>query len=687
MHGDRAALRVDGIEGCDERWAVTPDKAIRLNNVRYDLRGGWERAGGTGKILQNSQGGAPFAGQGQVHSIHWFSEHNGGPQWLLWEMGAKLVYLNGSANSWVTLKTDRYTTYTPWQRSQYAATGNNCWIVNGYNEPIRFHYGVAHKAGFDAPAPPVIADGYTEGFTWGTSYRSLGLGEPGFGDGTFSDGEAGGGEYAYLLTEMNEFGTMSPPSPVYAAVKWQINATDLSRKNVNTKYFTRVRIPSPSGDHVMRRLLWRTKNLRGLGVQDGVRYYLCAELQGAGSFPHVDALPDQYLGRELKAQDIGLFPAGAKHMAIFKSHAWYAGMPNDPDCVYRSEAFDYENVPAANRYPIGNADSGEIVGMRETSNCLIVYKRRGIFMIMDDGPNHPFVVKTVTLEVGCAAPNSIRDVPEHGQFFAADDGVYVLIGSYQQGSAHVDVKRYSDSLADFWRWRVNRSALMNAWAVVNHLEAQYMLSVPIDGAVDNKMCLVFHYTQGGWTFSPDMNAACMTETHDHRSQVYIGSNDDTSHPGVHAISPWYTTYDGTTLTVSAESPWISATGGYAQMTPTTVLVRCVGYGDPAYSLTFYKNRRQTLLNTAQSRYSTDPEYENDKYDRWGAGLWDTSALWERAQPTTVRFDVGQASNKMREFKFNLSNSGRAQIIGFRVDAGVGPEQKQLNSVLGTGVAE
>jgi hypothetical protein len=251
----------------------------------------------------------------------------------------------------------------------------------------------------------------------------------------------------------------------------------------------------------------------------------------------------------------------------------------------------------------------------------------------------------------------------------------------------VDVKRYSDSLADFWRWRVNRSALMNAWAVVNHLEAQYMLSVPIDGAVDNKMCLVFHYTQGGWTFNPDMNAACMTETHDHRSQVYIGSNDDTSHPGVHAISPWYTTYDGTTLTVSAESPWISATGGYAQMTPTTVLVRCVEYGDPSYSLTFYKNRRQTLLNTAQSRNSTDPEYENDKYDRWGAGLWDTSALWERAQPTTVRFDVGQASNKMREFKFNLSNSGRAQIIGFRVDAGVGPEQKQLNSVLGTGVAE
>lgn len=693
MQGDEQALRIEGIEGIDERWAVQPDRSLVLQDVRYDMRGGWERCGGTAKILLDDQGVNPFAGQGKVNSIHWFSRHNGGPQYLLFELDDKLVYFDGSNQSWVELKSNRYTTSQPWQRTQYAAVGNNCWILNGENDPIRFDGRTAHKAGFDGPAPSVTVEGPGEGFLWGTTYASLGLGTPAIADRQiiatqYADGSPGTAEYAYVMTEVNEFGTESPPSPLYGAVRWRIDPSSVSVGGVpGPKYFATVRVPLPSGEHVMKRRLWRTVNTYGLTLGQARTFYLAAEIDGQGSFPYVDALPDSNLGRQLVPARLGPWPKGAKYMAFYKGRAFYAGMPDNPDRVVYSEVGDPENVPVTNWIAIGNADSGAITGLHETKNALIVFKRRGIHMIMeDDGRTSP-TDKAITREVGCAAPNSIRDVPGLGVVFASDDGIYRLVGSIQQGDVPVEIKRISDGLGDFWAWKVNRTAMLNAWGEVYHRDGEYWLSVPMGGVPDNKMVLVYHYIVDAWSFRPDLNAACLAETHDHRGYLFVGSNSEDDHPGVHIYSPAYTTKDGVDVAFEARSNWIDLGGVYQHFTPTRVTIRALTYGTGQLTVTTYRDRRASAINVGgQARTQEDPEFSTDTLPVWGEAVWSTTERWARASPTVyaVSIGAGDAGSVCKEFQVQVTSSSRTQMLGFSVNINPGPLIPALDSVVATG---
>lgn len=691
---DLAALRIDGITGSDERWTVPPDRALRLQNVEWDERGGWERCGGTGKILRDVQGVNPFVGQGKINSMHWFTRHGIAQQFLLFEMGAKLVYFDGSANNWVTLKTDRYTSDSPWQRTQYAAIGNNCWILNGVNEPIRFDGRTCHKAGFDGPAPSVTAEGPIDGFLWGTIYKSIGLGEPGKPDRTIipvvqtEEGISATGEYVYALTEINEFGTESAPSPIYGTVKWELSPVGMTASRVQPRWFARVRIPEPSHAGVVKRRLWRSVNLFGQGVQDAQKLYLCAErLGGTGSFVHVDALPDEMLGEELAPYEMGSFPTTAKYMVFFKGHAFYAGMADDPGRLVYSNDRSPESVPSNNYFFLGDASAGEITVMREFRNTLVVFKRRGVFMIMSDGQGG-FQQKTVSRRHGCASPNSVREVPGLGLVFADDNGVYALAGSLQEADNPAAVTRIDGGLGDTWKWKINRSALMNAWGEVYHHKNEYWLSVPYGGVPDNKMVLVYHYLTGTWSFRPNMNVACMVETHDHRGYLFLGSNDASGHPGVHQYSSGYTTMDGVAITAQYESAWLDLGGVYDHFTPRRVMARVLDYGNGSLTNLTYKDRRDdAAINVGgQTHTMTNSEYALNARPVWGTAQWSTSATWSRVAPTVVTFSPGsgEAGAVSTEFKLVLSATSRCQFLGLRLGIDPGQRIPTFDPVLATG---
>ena len=200
--GGQRALRGTGFSGVDEHHTQPPASFSYLQDARWDDRGGWEMCGGTQKILKDSQGVSPFAGEGEVTSLFWYCQHNGVPQRLLWEMGSKLVYFDGPGKSWIELASDRYTTDMPWQRTQYVQMGNDVWIVNGVNEPLRFDGRSTYSAGFRGRAPTVTAECVSEGFLVGSSgLPALGLGS------AATETTDGGGEYGYLLTEVNAKGT------------------------------------------------------------------------------------------------------------------------------------------------------------------------------------------------------------------------------------------------------------------------------------------------------------------------------------------------------------------------------------------------------------------------------------------------------------------------------------------------
>lgn len=693
MTGDQPSIRIEGWKGSDERYTVEPDRALRLQDVEWDERGGWERASGTAKILRDVQGSNPFAGQGKVNSLFWFTRHGVAQQFLLFELDNKLVMFNGSNNGFDTLKSDRYTTDTPWQRTQYAAIGDNVWILNGVNEAIRFDGRTCHKAGFDGPAPPLVVEGFSDGFVWGTRYKNLGLGYEGVPDRELipgvqiNPGEMAYGTYAYVLTEVNEYGTESQPSAVFASVEWQVQPSAMTTATIQPRWFTKVRIPEATNSGVVRRRLWRTRNLFGTGEIANPTFYLCADdLGGTQSIVHVDGLPDDSLGEELVPTRMGSFPIGAKYMAVFKGHAFYAGMTADPGKVVYSGPADIESVPLQNYFYLGDASAGEVTGMREFRNTLVVFKRRGIFMIMSDGQGG-FQQKTVSRRHGCAAPNSIREVPGLGLVFVDDNGVWAFSGSLQEADDPASVKRIDVDLADTWKWKVNTSALMNAWADVHHRKHKYMLSIPYGGVPDNKMVLSYEYRVGAWVFEPNLNAACMTVTNDHRGYFFIGSNDDTGHPGVHHYGNGYATKDGVAIEAKIESGWFDLDGVYQHFTPVQIDARILEYGNGSLTTLTYKDRRATAINVGgQSATMKDHEYNGNPRPVWGTATWTSSAAWSMAAPMAVTFNPGsgEAGAVSKEFKVVLSSTSRCQFIGMRMGINPGPGVPILNSKLATG---
>lgn len=689
------ALRTGVLTGVDEHWVGDPNGALVLQDATWDERGGWMRCGGHDQVLPNGQGDInPFAGQGKIQSMFWFSQHNGAQQFLLWEGSTRLAVMDWSNGGFTEIVNDRYSSDSPWQHTQYLAVGNNCYVINGVNDPIRFDGIGYERAGYDSPAPSVTAEGYGDGFIVGTSYANVGLGTAMVNGITAGDrdGVDGGGEYAYKLVEvsyLNGVLTMSPASTTATSVKWKVAFEDVAvaaDRVTQAKYFVRVNVPDSQNAHTTERWLFRTVNTMLSGYQDGTRFYRCAILPGNHEVVWVDHMNDQLLLANpiLDELELGPWPSGAKYVAPFKGRIWLAGMPGDPNAIRYSHHEMQEVFPTTNRFRLGQVDSGEVTGLYATRNALLVFKRRGVFLIMERGDG-TFTDKQVTLQAGCVAPNTICDVPGLGVMFVAEDGIWAFTGSMQEGDNPGAITRVDAGLVDYWLWRVNRQALMNACAKSYHKDKETWVSIPIDGAPENAMVLVYHWVMGQWSFRPYMRAGCLAETHDHRGYMYIGSNDSTSHPGLYVYSHGYNTKHGTALDFQYRSVWLGLGGVYENVTATSITARMLAFGSNSVTMTAYVNRRDTAAGeTGDTRQQVDPEYRQDQVSVWDTAIWTTGGTWPQARPTTIRWDVD--TRQARELQYVISTSNRCELLGVEVKI-ANPQARQvatMNSVLATG---
>lgn len=682
--GAQRALRISGFSGVDEHHVQPPEAFSYLQDARWDDRGGWELCGGTQPILTESQGVDPFAGQGVVSSIFWYSQHNGVPQRLLWEMGSKLVYFDGPGKSWIELATDRYTTDMPWQGTQYVQMGNDVWIINGINEPLRFDGRSTYSAGYRSRAPNVNAECVSEGFIVGAiSLAALGLGT------AATDTTDGGGEYGYLLTEVNAKGTESLPSAAPSVIRWRIVASGVA--DTQPRYFAKVSVPGSNNDDTVGRWLYRTVNSYGTGLQDGARYYRVAYIPGNHEVIHVDARNDSYLGSELDFNQVGSWPRSAKFAAVYKGRIFLSGMTEDPDIVVWSRTDQPESFPVANYFRLSGG-SGPVTGMYVFRNALFVFRQRGVYMIMLSQQD-AFTIRMLEYNTGAESNKAICDVPGIGLVFVSQDGVRVLTGSLQAGDEAADINLLSGPLADYWRWRVNQPALANAAMAVYHADREMWVSVPIDGQPRNRMVLVFHYgvPGGAWSFRPDLNVGCMVETGDHRGYLYLGSNDDTDHPGVHTYSLGFADKDGVAKSFLAKTAHVDLGGVYAHPAVLEVTVRLLTYGSNPLTLTPYKDRRPEAAQTAATRKQLDADYRDPSsgfqaVPVWGAAEWSalSTQTWWTATPTTVRWDISTKGSK--EFQVALSATTKVQVLGMEYQVAYTSTHTVdvMNAVLPTG---
>lgn len=232
-------LQVFSLRGMDERWIVNPQDALYIQDMTLTQNDSWRTSGGffqvyEPNVVQDNSPGAPaqqssanssdysgsssesvgtsdtaeFNTYGKINSIHWFAQHNGARQWLIFEEQnyktddstgelvpagtTSLKVFDGSLS-----KPDGYTptTNTPIRtlleyaepdsvsdyfsvdsrhepilasRTQSQSYGGRIYLVNGFDQPLVFDGDICERAGFAErpPAPTAQAGSHEHSTTF-----------------------------------------------------------------------------------------------------------------------------------------------------------------------------------------------------------------------------------------------------------------------------------------------------------------------------------------------------------------------------------------------------------------------------------------------------------------------------------------------------------------------------------------
>ena len=595
------ALQVDKLRGIEQRWSPSPGTAARIRDMTWDFRDGWKDAGGSieiATILQESSIGReqaptsgartnPFEGQGEIYSLHWFAQHNGARQWLLFEdEDGTLNYFNGSKvdrissdNPWTSLLdlsnsvvTGRKIIKTPHQRTQSQTWGGNIYLANGYDQLVVFNGTRVEDSGFSVrPAPPSAgaisgmgSDGlhatvfYSNGKVTATAaafqpkmYHDLegcGVGSQNSDPSTVETTTLGWGDedlrgidlgkrknaYRYRVTFVNERGQESEPSIASGMCTFE-NGNDLyeydeamndnySFSNEDGRTFIRVGIPTGPAGTVARRV-YRTQTLyNGSNA--------LASLGRGEKFYFLDEIQDNFT-------------------TVFED--------GKPDAFLGSLLYeeDFGPVPSGVKYLASFKNTMFVAGHSGSEVAYSapsfpeVFPRDNVFFIGDanEGPitgmyatrnalvvfkqkgiylikgdqNTGFVSVTLTLDTGCSSPNSIKEVPGLGLAFLSHDGIYLMKGALENTGTITGVVNISTPIPDLMN-KLNPSALLNAFGEIYHKDREYWLAVPTLGSDKNDLVLVYHYEIGAWSYRENYPIGCMVQTKDHRGYLFYGSN-------------------------------------------------------------------------------------------------------------------------------------------------------------------
>ena len=663
------------LRGMDDSWrpSAAPPKALRIRDMRYNDMGAWENAGGYKVLVPDDIEGPAWNYFDEIESVHWFSEHSGNRQHLIFEgknhVDMRLYVFDGSkagTEKWRPIMMSdgiqappRSTSSTPRLRTQSIAWGGRIYLFNGKDPPLVFNGRYAEFAGFDGIPSAPIGEGLRNAKI---GIQQLGLGRKPVsvgGDAPEDDDPIRQWGYRYKITFVNERGQESPPSVASEVVMGE---------NTDTGFRSCAIISIPrGGETVVARRIYRTRQLLNtdgdlLSRSIGDNFYFVEEISNNFQTSFEDTYQDAFLGTLMDESDFGNWPSQATMGACFKNRVFLAGS-NSTDVVFSAPLMP-EVYPRDNYISIGQDDCGPITGLYTTQNALIVFKQRGVSLIKSvqaqDGSTQ-FFSQNISRDVGCIAPNSIAEVPGVGVLFLSLEGVYGIEGSLE--GSNVRLIRYSTPITKFVN-RINSAASIGAVGTYYPKDKEYWLSVPVDGSDKNNFVLVFHGAVGAWSVREKFPIADAIVTQDHRGYYIFGSNDP-NNKGLHV----YTRGASTKGTVSIEPLWettdIDFNGPFAAFNPKYVIADVIGYGDNDVQMTYRVNRNLTAVETAKS---VDQQDLTNVYSVYDTATWSTNSLWYEHRPIPVRFDIttmGQPA--CRELRLTFESAGRRlQVLSFAI---------------------
>ena len=719
------------LRGMDHRWRPPDVGARRIRDMRYDRRDGWKDAGGFSPIMPKASIPvkmtaapsavthlSPFHHFGEIESLHWFSQHGGRRQWLIWEAewlseGMTFFYFNGSNagtfGAGFTEIRDAAGLRLPWYgagtsayygrrqhsgprpRTQSMAWNGYLYLVNGADPPLVFDGTKAERAGFDihpsAPSGQSTDHGRSMIASVGLGTSALNL--PNDGEEDASPLRSFG--YRYRVSFVNERGQESPLSAPSGVIigknpssktddELPSSATDgWNGDNRKGKKFIHVTIPQ-GGETVVARRIYRTKNvLDAYGAANvtgaAEHFYFLKEVRDNLSTSWEDGVPDGYLGGLVDELDFGPWPQRANMIAAFKNTVFLAGTSNS-DISYSAPLMP-EVFPVDNIISCGQDSSGEITGMYTTKNALVVFKRGAIYLIKGD-PSSGFYAQPLTKDTGCVGPDAMAEIPGLGLAFLGDNGVYLLKGALENTGTITSIEQISTPIDDDMQ-RINMSAAIQSVAMTYRRDREWWLCVPIDGSEKNNFVFVFHYDVGSWSYRENYPVGCGITTNDHRGHLIFGSNlsgDDGYHRGgcqvYHTGAPHKgITYPsiGSAKQIDIEPMYETADlnfgSTFTAVAPKYFMVNCIGYGNNDIEVKYAINRSITDVRTTAK--SSDQQNPEERYDVYGTVTWG-SGTWAEHRPIALRFDVSTTDQPaVRELRVTIEPAGRRiQVMGMDI---------------------
>jgi hypothetical protein len=746
-------FEVARLRGMDQRWRVSADSAAQIKEMSWDSYDGWKNAGAYDLITYGDYDWG--FNHSEITSIHFLSRHNGSQRSIIFEDGkgallklktsnfdrlgssitAKpfntLIDLEGKFFSGTSSATarKRFVPTTSSIGSQSVAFGGRLYLVNGVDEPSVFDGRYVSPAGFSTqPASPsatvVFREYYNEAvdestvnetrYMLGTRIKGQGLGslKP-KGAKTVKKGAASPNRwldskvcgYQYRVSFVNNRGQESPLSDPSNICQFEC-ANGFRR-------FTALTLPI-GGPEVVARRIYRTRDIfddfgNAISSEIGRNFHFLKEVQDNETSIIEDGISDSNLGAIRDPEDFGAFPAQAKYIASFKNTIFVAGMPNN--LIRFSAPGTPEVFPRDNVFDIGDADAGEITGLYATTNALVVFKEHGIFFIKGS-PQAGFVAQTLTRDIGCIAPNSIKDVPQTGLVFLSSSGVHVVRGMLEDTNAPTMVVELSTPIKDLVE-RIGFSAAGSAVGCLNRNNKEYWLSVPTIGKKNN-LLLVWHYEIGAWSFRENYPIQCATEVRGRKPYVFFGSHDLENSPGIHVYTDFYRkknelgsesslglsqddgpvikSYTATLDYPLYETSPISFSSVFSAVQVGYINCYAVAYGNEDLKTNFKVNRSSTVSlseNKGRKQQHVDGSEQMPVYG--GEGLpsssdvarFDSGDVWGFHRPIVIRYDVSHMHKALTtEFAIQFLQDdknlfpNRMMIVGWSADVKVG-EQRNI----------
>jgi len=741
-------LVVDRLRGIDQRYYTKPEAAAIIEEMTWDSYDGWKAAGGFDLVTQDlydwlSTVPLPKQENYRITSIHAFSKRSKFNEIIFETSEGELCKLNmgnikgvlpgdkpfeflkdergleynGNTSSTGTSGTitggrNRYVPRMNSMGSQSCTFGGRLFMVNGVDEPIVYDGYKVSRAGFsEKPAQPkgnvvvrafhnrYIANGGTDtDYFLGTRIRTHGLGSlkpKGAKNkhGDYVDGKIC--SYQYKVSFVNERGQESELSESSEMVTFE--CADGKRRFVVLNL--------PIGDStVVARRIYRTRDLfddfgNPLGPETGRNFFFLREIQDNETTIFEDGIPDSNVGALTDDIDFGPMPVQSKFIASFKNRIFLAG---SPDNVVRYSASGMPEVfPKLNILDVGDKDSGEITGMYASTNNLVIFKEFGIFLV-NQRSDGSFEYRTITKDVGCIAPNSIRDVPFTGLVFLSHKGVFVMKGFLEDSNEATQIVNLSTPIKEHIE-RICSSLAYGSVGCIDRKNKEYWICVPTIGEKNN-LLLVWHYEVGAWSIRKNYPISCAVELRTPDAEILFGSNDSKK-PGIFIANNFYRFKNelGSAVTINEnqkdreilpeqtkdypvyEIAPLKLNGAYSGVYVAYVNLYCVAFGDEPIKMNIKINRNESLVleeNKSRAQQHTDNSEKQDLYNESRFN----GATFGYHRPVVIRFDVSHFHKTLAtEFSFRVFQddtneaANRFMIVGYSIDAKFG-EQNDVRAL-------